>query len=57
MKTGAYEKNRLEEKQRAMRTYKEKMGLDHKPVYFEEMPNEFDNDMPLYFKYNNTYYE
>jgi len=42
MKTAAAEKNRLEEKQRAVRRYKEKKKLEHRTVYFEEWRNPED---------------
>lgn len=51
----ASEKNRLEEKQRAVRRYKEKFNINHKPVYFEEWKNPED-DM-IYYRYNNQYFE
>ena len=56
MKLGAYEKNRLEEKQRSVRIYKEKMGIHHKTVYFDEWRNPEDKD-EVYFRYNGTYFE
>lgn len=37
------EKNRLEEKQRAVRKYKEKMGIEHQPSYFDEWKNPTDD--------------
>lgn len=43
MKLANSEKNRLEEKQRAIRRYKEKFGIEHKPAYFEEKFNPDDN--------------
>ena len=55
MKTAAFEKNRLEEKQRIIRRYKEKYGLEHKAVYFEEWKNPEDD--LIYYKYNGTYFE
>lgn len=55
MKLASSEKNRLEEKQRAVRKYKEKNQIPHKPVYFEEKFNPEDNQ--IYFVYNYTYYE
>eukprot|EP00347_Sterkiella_histriomuscorum_P008454 403345039 len=55
MKTAAYEKNRLEEKQRVVRRYREKFNIEHKPVYFEEWKNTEDDMM--YFRYNGTYFE
>jgi len=43
MKVAAYEKNRLEEKQRTVRRYNEKNNIHHKPVYFEEWKNPEDD--------------
>jgi hypothetical protein len=43
MKTAAFEKNRLEEKQRAIRRYKEKNKIEHVPYYFELKMNPDDN--------------
>ena len=56
MKVAAFEKNRLEEKQRAMRMYKEKNNIEHKTAYFEEWKNPEDNNM-VYYKYNLSYFE
>jgi hypothetical protein len=36
MKLAASEKNRLEEKQRAVRRYREKHGIESKAFYFAE---------------------
>lgn len=36
LKLAASEKHRLEEKQRAMRKYMEKKGIEYKPAYFDE---------------------
>ncbi|CDW74380.1 oxysterol-binding protein [Stylonychia lemnae] len=55
MKLAGFEKNRLEEKQRAVRRYNEKNNILYKPVYFEERFNPEDNQM--YFMYNGTYFE
>lgn len=55
MKLASFEKNRLEEKQRAVRRYMEKNNLEYKPVYFEEKFNPDDNQN--YFMYNGTYFE
>ncbi|TNV85646.1 hypothetical protein FGO68_gene6666 [Halteria grandinella] len=55
-KMAASEKNRLEEKQRAVRRYKEKNGIEHKPVYFDEWKNP-DDPENIYYKYNGTYFE
>ena len=56
MKLAADEKTRLEEKQRAVRRYREKNGIEHKPSYFEEWENPDDNNM-IYWKYNGLYFE
>jgi hypothetical protein len=56
MKLGATEKNRLEEKQRAIRKYTEGTKQEHKPVYFEEVENPFDGNKK-YWRYNGTYFE
>jgi len=55
MKLAGFEKNRLEEKQRAVRRYNEKNNINHRPIYFEEKFNPEDNQM--YFMYNGTYFE
>jgi len=34
------EKIRLEEKQRALRKWREERGIEHAPVYFDELKNE-----------------
>lgn len=39
------EKNRLEEKQRAVRKYKEKLGIEHQSVYFDEWHNPEDESI------------
>lgn len=56
MKTAAFEKNRLEEKQRSVRKYNEKFNIEHKPAYFEEWPNP-DDDNQIYYRYNQLYWE
>ena len=55
MKAANTEKNRLEEKQRSVRKYKEYLKIAHKPVYFEERLNPEDGQ--TYFMYNFTYFE
>lgn len=55
MKVAAFEKNRLEEKQRMIRRYKEKNSIEHKPVYFEEWKN--PEDQQVYWRYNGSYFE
>lgn len=52
----AFEKNRLEEKQRAVRRYREKHKIKHTPVYFDEWKNP-DDPENVYYKYNGTYFE
>ena len=44
MKLAASEKNRLEEKQRAVRKYNEKHNIEHKPAYFDEWKNPDDDN-------------
>ena len=56
MTVAADEKNRLEEKQRAVRRYNEKHQIEHKPAYFEEWPNPDDNN-EIYYRYNGLYWE
>lgn len=56
MVLAASEKNRLEEKQRAVRKYNEKFNIEHKPAYFEEWANPDDNNQ-IYYVYNNLYWE
>ena len=51
----ASEKDRLETKQRAVRKYKEKNKIEHKPAYFEEWHNPEDDQ--IYFRYNHKYFE
>ncbi|CDW78464.1 oxysterol-binding protein [Stylonychia lemnae] len=55
MKNAAYEKNRLEEKQRNVRRYNEKHNIAHKPIYFEEWKNPEDDQ--VYYVYNGQYFE
>ena len=60
------EKNRLEEKQRAVRKYMEKNGIQHQPKYFEvwsDPPSVGNPNVkhsvkdPVQFKYNGLYFE
>lgn len=55
LKLAASEKNRLEEKQRAVRRYREKNKIEYAPKYFEE--KEDPNDGLKYYVYNHRYYE
>lgn len=55
MKVAAYEKNRLEEKQRTVRRYNEKHNIQHQPTYFEEWKNPEDDQ--IYYIYNRKYFE
>ena len=55
MKTAATYKNMLEEKQRAVRRYREKNNIEYKPAYFYEELNSLDGVM--YWKYNYLYFE
>ena len=52
----ADEKHRLEEKQRAVRKYNDKMGIEPKPLYFNEWKNPDDPDQ-VYYRYNDLYFE
>lgn len=55
MKKANEEKNRLEEKQRAVRRYNEKMKIEPQAFYFDKQVNESDGvEM---WKYNNKYFE
>lgn len=56
MKLAADEKNRLEEKQRAVRKYNEKHKIEHKPFYFDEWKNP-DDEEHMYYRYNGKYWE
>ncbi len=56
LKLAASEKNRLEEKQRGMRKYMEKKGIEYKPVYFDGWKNP-DDPSQIYYRYNGTYFE
>jgi len=56
MKLAADEKNRLEEKQRAVRKYNEKNNIEHKPFYFDEWKNP-DDETLTYYRYNGKYWE
>jgi len=51
----AKEKERLEVKQRKVRKYNEKNGIEHVPAYFVEEFNE--HDQKTYWIYNKKYYE
>ena len=52
----ASEKNRLEEKQRAVRKYNEKNGIVPKPFYFDEYRDPEDPEI-TYYRYNGKYFE
>ena len=54
LKFATDEKNRLEEKQRAVRKYKESMGLEHRPIYFER---EDKPDGEIIYQYKGGYWE
>lgn len=43
MKTAALEKDRLENRQRTFRKYKEAIGLQHEPRYFTKYRNASDD--------------
>jgi Oxysterol-binding protein len=51
MNLAAFEKNRLEEKQRAVRLNNERHKIPHVPAYFEEWINP-DDDKQVYYRYN-----
>ena len=55
-KLAAEEKNRLEDKQRAIRKYREKNKIENKPAYFEEWRNPEDPEQ-TYYRYNGKYWE
>ena len=55
-KLASSEKNRLEEKQRAVRKYREAMKIEPKPFYFDEWTNP-DDPQQTYYKYNGKYFE
>jgi hypothetical protein len=55
MKLAAYEKERLENRQRTYRKYYEANGKHHEPRYFEKYIN--PSDEKEYWRYNNLYYE
>ena len=55
-KLAASEKDRLEEKQRAVRKYREAMKIEPKPFYFDEYTNP-DDPSQTYYKYNGKYFE
>lgn len=55
MKLAAFEKDRLENRQRSFRKYFEATGKAHKPRYFERYRNESDDQD--YWRYNGLYYE
>ena len=56
MKLATSEKNRLEEKQRAIKKYIDKKGIVSKPYYFDEWTNP-DDTSRIYYRYNGTYFE
>ena len=55
MKLASSEKNRLEEKQRAIKRYREKFGVEPKQAYFYEKKNDLDG--VNYWLYNGKYFE
>ena len=55
MKTASEEKDRLEQKQRAVRKIREELNIEHKPLFFEKWDNPFDGQ--LYYVYNYKYFE
>ncbi len=55
MKTAAFEKDRLENRQRTFRKYNEALKTEHQPRYFYKVRNERD-DID-YWRYNQLYFE
>ena len=55
MTEAAKEKDRLEQKQRAVRKEREKNNIEFEPSYFKTWQNPEDDQQ--YFIYNNTYFE
>lgn len=55
MKLASAEKDRLEQKQRALRKMKEELHLEHKPAFFVPWENPYDNQ--TYYVYNGEYFE
>ena len=55
MKLAQAEKDRLEDKQRAVRKIKEELRIEHKALFFEPWENPHDGQ--TYFVYNNKYFE
>ena len=55
-KLAAIEKERLEEKQRAVRRYTEKNKIEHKPLFFDLWTNPNDSN-DIFYHYNGTYFE
>jgi hypothetical protein len=55
MKLAAFEKDRLENRQRTFRKYHEKMKTEHTPRYFAKFRNESDDQD--YWRYNKLYFE
>ena len=56
MKTAAYEKDRLENRQRTFRKWHEANGTAHTPRYFTSYNNEH-HEGKQYWRYNNLYFE
>lgn len=55
MKLAAFEKDRLENRQRTFRKYYEEKKTEHKPRYFTKFRNVSDDQD--YWGYNNLYFE
>lgn len=55
LKLASSEKERLEQKQRAVRRMREELHIEHKPVFFE--PWECPHDGQTYHVYNYKYFE
>ena len=50
------EKHSLEEKQRVVRKQREEMGIEYKPKFFTQVPDEYSNEKKMY-EFNHTYWE
>lgn len=52
------EKIRLEEKQRALRAFRAKRGIEHKPIYFDKATDyEAHNKDDVRYNFNFKYFE
>jgi Oxysterol-binding protein len=55
MVVAATEKERLEQKQREVRQMRERLQIEHRPVFFRIWENPFDDQ--TYYVYNHKYFE